>query len=163
MRSARIASRLDSYTYELSLSQNVLYPNIPEERFQSFKKTDGYAVVPLDGIWLRAPYLHNGSVPSLWALLQPPAHRPKAFLRGHDVYDPVDVGFESRPEKIPQAVQGKLFCYVTHDRRRTPNVPPAREPVQGAKYKCDRRGRHMQRQWQLGSRIRHRSVGRPQA
>jgi RoxA-like, cytochrome c-like/Cytochrome c len=129
-------SRLDSYTYELSLSQNVLYPNIPEERFQSFRKTDGYAVVPLDGIWLRAPYLHNGSVPSLWALLQRPTDRPRAFLRGHDVYDPVDVGFESRPEKIPQAVQGKLFCYVTHEGADS-RCPAGKRPVQGAKYKCD--------------------------
>ena len=32
-------------------------------RFRHFRKTDGYANMPLDGLWLRAPYLHNGSVP----------------------------------------------------------------------------------------------------
>ena len=38
-------------------------------RFSHFRKTNGYAGMPLDGIWLRAPYLHNGSVPTLRALL----------------------------------------------------------------------------------------------
>jgi len=32
-------------------------------------------------------------VPSLRALLEPAASRPKAFYRGNDVYDPVQVGF----------------------------------------------------------------------
>ena len=34
-------------------------------RFSHFRKTEGYANMPLDGMWLRAPYLHNGSVPTL--------------------------------------------------------------------------------------------------
>ena len=50
---------------------------------------------PLDGVWLRAPYLHNGSVPTLRDLLKPPAARPPAFYKGDDVYDPVNVGFVS--------------------------------------------------------------------
>jgi 16S rRNA (cytosine1402-N4)-methyltransferase len=37
--------------------------------------------MPLDGIWLRAPYLHNGSVPTLRALLSP-STRPVTFRRG---------------------------------------------------------------------------------
>jgi hypothetical protein len=56
---------------------------------------EGYQAVLLDGLWLRAPYLHNGSVPSLSALLTPPDARPKKFLRGYDVYDPTNVGFVS--------------------------------------------------------------------
>jgi mono/diheme cytochrome c family protein len=54
---------------------------------------DGYNPPFLDGIWLRAPYLHNGSVPTLRDLLQPPEQRPQVFWRGYDVYDPVNVGF----------------------------------------------------------------------
>ena len=57
-------------------------------QFNHFQKTDGYANLPLDGLWLRAPYLHNGSVPTLADLLEPPEQRPKAFLRGSDVIDP---------------------------------------------------------------------------
>jgi hypothetical protein len=56
---------------------------------------DGYNPPFLDGIWLRAPYLHNGSVPTLHDLLLPPDQRPKVFWRGYDVYDRKKVGFES--------------------------------------------------------------------
>jgi mono/diheme cytochrome c family protein len=53
----------------------------------------GYNPPFLDGIWLRAPYLHNGSIPTLRDLLKPLAERPKLFWRGYDLYDPVNVGF----------------------------------------------------------------------
>jgi hypothetical protein len=66
-----------------------------EWRYTNFRRTPGYAAVPLDGIWARAPYLHNGSVPTLAALLEPPDRRPAVFFRGYDVYDPVAVGFVS--------------------------------------------------------------------
>lgn len=60
--------------------------------------TGGYVAPALDGIWARAPYLHNGSVPSLQDLLKPVESRPKTFYRGYDVYDPVSVGFISNVE-----------------------------------------------------------------
>jgi len=55
----------------------------------------GYLAAPLDGIWARAPYLHNGSVPTLRDLLEPPEHRPQVFYRGYDVFDQDKVGFVS--------------------------------------------------------------------
>jgi hypothetical protein len=58
-------------------------------------KTGGYVALGLDGVWARAPYLHNGSVPSLRDLLEPVENRPKIFYRGYDVYDPQRVGFIS--------------------------------------------------------------------
>ncbi|HEU0031214.1 MAG TPA: hypothetical protein VFQ53_11315 [Kofleriaceae bacterium] len=64
-------------------------------QFDQFRKTDGYLASLLDGIWLRAPYLHNGSVPTLRALLSPPAERPVTFYRGNDMYDAANVGFVS--------------------------------------------------------------------
>ena len=87
--------RLDSYTYTLAVNQGSLYAGYDQYRFRHFRKTYGYANMPLDGIWLRAPYLHNGSVPTLHDLLMPAAQRPKVFYRGYDVYDPVKVGFIS--------------------------------------------------------------------
>lgn len=66
-------------------------------RFSHFRKTNGYANVPLDGIWLRAPYLHNGSVPDLRSLLEPAANRPQVFYTGYDVYDYDALGFVTRP------------------------------------------------------------------
>ena len=56
-------------------------------------KKFGYCSPPLDGVWLRAPYLHNGSVPNLRELLGPVEKRSPVFYRGYDVYDPVNVGF----------------------------------------------------------------------
>lgn len=55
----------------------------------------GYAAGPLDGVWARAPYLHNGSVPTLRHLLAPRdgGGRPATFVRGSDRYDAVNVGF----------------------------------------------------------------------
>ncbi len=87
--------RMDSYTYDLAVNQATLYAGYEEHRFTRFRKTYGYANMPLDGIWLRAPYLHNGSVPTLRDLLDPSALRPAAFYRGNDLYDPEKVGFAS--------------------------------------------------------------------
>jgi hypothetical protein len=53
----------------------------------------------LDGIWLRAPYLHNGSVPTLSDLLEKAPDRQKVFYRGNDLYDPDKVGFVSDQEQ----------------------------------------------------------------
>lgn len=86
--------RLDSYSYETLSNQNTLYTGYPW-RFKNFRKTNGYANAPLDGNWLRAPYLHNGSVPTLRDLLEKPENRPKEFYRGYDVFDQEKVGFVS--------------------------------------------------------------------
>lgn len=86
--------RLDSYTYLFAVNQYTLYPDSPYS-FKHFRKTNGYANQPLDGIWARAPYLHNGSVPTLRDLLEAPEQRPRTFYRGYDVYDQERVGFVS--------------------------------------------------------------------
>jgi mono/diheme cytochrome c family protein len=88
--------RLDSFTPQLAKYMNTLGGGRPWH-FTHFQKTDGYANEPLDGVWLRAPYLHNGSVPDLASLLLPPDQRPKVFYRGYDVtYDWNRVGFVSQ-------------------------------------------------------------------
>jgi len=55
----------------------------------------GYVAKPLVGVWLLGPYLHNGSVPTLWDLLCPPDQRPATFFTGYDVVDFSHVGFVS--------------------------------------------------------------------
>ena len=52
---------------------------------------------PLMGVWATAPYLHNGSVPSLFDLLLPPAMRPTSFAVGTREFDPVRVGYVVDP------------------------------------------------------------------
>ncbi|SEF07372.1 Cytochrome c [Rhizobiales bacterium GAS188] len=68
-----------------------------------------YTVSHLDGIWLRGPYLHNGSVPSLRDLLLPAAQRPKQFYRGNDVLDAKNGGFFSRVGDHDAERRGNLF------------------------------------------------------
>ncbi len=97
--------RLDNYTYALAVEQSNLYAGFPEERFRRFRKTHGYANMPLDGVWLRAPYLHNGSVPTMRDLLEPAENRPAFFYRGNDVVDRDKLGFVS---DIP-AQDGEVF------------------------------------------------------
>ncbi len=53
-----------------------------------------YKARPLNGIWATAPYLHNGSVPSLADLLRPAKDRPKTFSVGSRSFDPTNVGFK---------------------------------------------------------------------
>jgi mono/diheme cytochrome c family protein len=83
--------RVRSFTPELVAKMNTIGTGKPW-KFSHFRKTNGYANMPLDGVWLRAPYLHNGSVPTLRALLFP-EERPSVFYRGYDVYDWQRVGF----------------------------------------------------------------------
>ena len=63
-------------------------------------ETDKYAGLvykarPLNGIWATAPYLHNGSVPSLWQLMQKPEDRVTQFWVGSRTFDPVNVGYDA--------------------------------------------------------------------
>lgn len=61
-----------------------------------------YKARPLNGIWAVAPYLHNGSVLTLDALLSPDdnARQPR-FYMGSKQFDPVKVGYSG--EKIAGA------------------------------------------------------------
>jgi hypothetical protein len=52
-----------------------------------------YETRVLHGIWATAPYLHNGSVPTLWELLTPPKDRKATFMVGSRLFDAKDVGF----------------------------------------------------------------------
>lgn len=95
--------RVDSFTAELARRMNTIGEG-RDWRFSHFRKTNGYANMPLDGLWLRAPYLHNGSVPTLRALLFP-EERPVEFYRAYDVYDWKNVGFiASGPEAAREGV-----------------------------------------------------------
>lgn len=76
--------------------------------FDEFRKSNGYLAFNLDGLWLRGPYLHNGSVPHLRALLMPQDKRPKEFWRGSDLIDPVNGGFVSDNTQDPYRYQMKV-------------------------------------------------------
>ena len=90
--------RLDMWTANAVSAYNA-YGDGYSWKFSGFRKTAGYTAVPLDGIWLTGPYLHNGSVPSLADLLEPVDARPKTFWRGSDLFDAERVGFVSAGEE----------------------------------------------------------------
>ncbi len=73
----------------------------------------GYKAPPLDGVWATAPYLHNGSVPTIYALLKSEA-RPDRFLRHPSTdfahYDQRNVGWKFRlPEPGSKPVDDDPF------------------------------------------------------
>jgi mono/diheme cytochrome c family protein len=80
--------------------------------------TDGYQAPPLDGIWATAPYLHNGSVPTLYGVLNSKA-RPKLYTRSFQTnetdYDKVRIGWkvmelrEPPSENLPAIERRKIY------------------------------------------------------
>ena len=69
----------------------------------------GYNALPLGGIWAQAPYLHNGSIPTLYHLLVP-GERPDAFIKGNLNYDPQRVGYDwSGASQVPMTRHSYLF------------------------------------------------------
>ncbi len=86
--------RLDTWNEKAAREANQVAEDMGIERKGLVEEPlTGYVAQFLDGIWLEAPYLHNGSVPTLYDLLLPPEQRPQRFYRGYDVYDPIKVGF----------------------------------------------------------------------
>jgi processive rubber oxygenase RoxA-like protein len=63
---------------------------------------NGYIAPPLDGIWATAPYLHNGSVPTLEGLLNS-NKRPKYWSRDFEnpVYDYTSLGWVYKTHEKP--------------------------------------------------------------
>lgn len=57
----------------------------------------GYDALPLGGIWAQSPYLHNGSVPTLYHLLVV-KERPGTFIKGRLDFDTEKVGYSWDPD-----------------------------------------------------------------
>ncbi|MCI0734454.1 MAG: di-heme-cytochrome C peroxidase, partial [Methylococcaceae bacterium] len=65
----------------------------------SGKPSFAYESRVMEGIWAAAPYLHNGSVPSLAELLKPAAERVTSFKVG-PAYDSVNVGLAAEQTRF---------------------------------------------------------------
>ena len=75
----------------------------------------GYKANVLHGIWAQAPYLHNGSVPTLWHLLRP-SKRPATFIRGNIKYDEAHVGFVwNKAPTLDEYGAGDSVHFAEHD------------------------------------------------
>ena len=74
-----------------------------------------YRARPLNGAWATAPYLHNGSVPSLYWLLHPAAERPKKFcMGGARDFDPEHVGLRVDGDETKCKSGQTLFSTTDH-------------------------------------------------
>lgn len=78
------ASQLENFSVQ---GEPIPAPAVPP----AAAPTGAYEARVLQGIWAAAPYLHNGSVPTLAELLKPAAQRAKQFKIG-PAYDTVNVG-----------------------------------------------------------------------
>lgn len=70
-----------------------------------------YKARPLNGIWATAPYLHNGSVPTLYDLLLPQKERPKTFAYLDGALDTVKGGSKNA------AGNPEAFIFNVYDRQ----------------------------------------------
>ena len=91
-------------------------------RYMKVVATGAYMAPTLRGVWGQAPYLHNGSVPTLWHLLTP-AERPVRFLLGGHRLDLRKVGVE-----LVQASDGSWLYREDHRPWSTPRLYDTREP-----------------------------------
>ncbi len=79
------------------------------EIYPADEEMTGYQAPPLEGIWATAPYLHNGSVPTLYHLLKS-SERPERYTRppstDFEHYDTERVGwkFESVAEEFEESL-----------------------------------------------------------
>lgn len=90
------------------------------------KQSPGYQAPPLDGIWATAPYLHNGSVPTVAGVLNS-LERPKIFTRSFrtdkESYDTVGLGWKFKtlttPPSADQPAIERRKVYDTTKRARS--------------------------------------------
>jgi mono/diheme cytochrome c family protein len=82
-------------------TDNAIPPELRREmdgyRANDWRAPAAYRARPLNGMWATAPYLHNGSVPSLYQLLLPAERRDRVFTVGSRQFDPRHLGFSTVP------------------------------------------------------------------
>ncbi|MFL5348089.1 MAG: di-heme-cytochrome C peroxidase [Hyalangium sp.] len=91
-----------------------------------WRTTNKYAARPLNSIWATAPYLHNGSVPTLWDLLQPAGQRPTCFQVGQRDYDPDTLGYSTSADSAGKCSSEQKAC----------ETPPSEGFVQWFNVQC---------------------------
>jgi cytochrome c5 len=90
------------YTIGMAFFQNEMPATIksgnykPDTTAAPYNSLLAYKARSLNGIWATAPYLHNGSVPTMYDLLLPVEERPSEFMVGSREFDPVKMGFRSQ-------------------------------------------------------------------
>lgn len=92
---------LDRWFKEHNIGEQPCRTIMQGYRPNQFRAPLGYPARPLDGYWSTGPFLHNGSVRTLYELLSPVSERARAFWIGSREFDPVYLGY--RDEAIEGA------------------------------------------------------------
>jgi hypothetical protein len=106
----------------------------------------GYVAGPLIGVWAVAPYLHNGSVPTLRQLLVPSLRTTTAFLRGSTSYNQTDGGWEWEPSKEAELRARGDTAIAHHDLREAGFSPVGHGSVDNPML-VDGRGKSVRVAW----------------
>ncbi|HED33128.1 MAG TPA: ribonuclease E [Gammaproteobacteria bacterium] len=115
-----------AYTLGMAFADNNVKASIkagdytPDTTSRPYASLEAYKARSLNGIWATAPYLHNGSVPTLYDLLLPKKkkgdhdagkYRPDDFLTGGREFDPVKVGIKYRDVEGERFTTSRLGDY----------------------------------------------------
>ena len=86
-------------------------PLLDSDKWDDTRGRKVYRSKTLVGIWATAPFLHNGSVPTIYDLLKPASERPVTFPTGQREYDPVKLGIQTDRAKyvLPPGLAGFLM------------------------------------------------------
>jgi len=87
----RYYDNLADILYAYFPAKSPLRPKREDLRPGPAGRTHGYISYPLEAVFSRAPYFHNGSVPTLAEVINLKPRR-EVFYRGDTLYDPVDAG-----------------------------------------------------------------------
>ena len=88
-------------------------PLLQYDQYPDTRQHGIYRAKTLKGIWATAPFLHNGSVPSLYDLLLPADQRPTTFKLGTKEYDPAKLGYVADGPRFLTPPGMKPFVYDT--------------------------------------------------
>jgi hypothetical protein len=88
-------------------------PLLDSEKWADTKGRRVYRAKTLVGIWATGPFLHNGSVPTIYDLLKPAAERPLTFPTGQREYDPIKLGIQTDRSKFVLPVGMEPFEFDT--------------------------------------------------
>lgn len=155
-----VTSKMANYAFDqLGWSEEQRLAATGDGRPNKVRAKAIYKARPLDGIWSTPPFLHNGSVPTLYELLSPPSERPVTFWTGTYEFDPVKIGYLNKqgPKSFlvdtresgnsnaghaftdDKSIKGKIGRALTHEERLDlieylkvlPSMPPdPQKPVE---------------------------------
>ena len=114
----------------------------------------GYVAGPLMGVWAVAPYLHNGSIPTLRQLLVPSLRTTTAFLRGSTSYNQIDGGWEWEPSKEAELRRRGDAAIALHDLSEAGFSPVGHGSVENPML-VDGRGKSVRVAWSNNAADKH--------